>query len=81
LHSLDEETRINVKNTVDLAKTLPDSIQNFSLRIGRTEVDLTDLRFVVEKQTRYSAAIREIELAILELKFSLVQLQETASVV
>jgi hypothetical protein len=80
LHTLDEETKINAKNTVDLARTLRDSIQNFSLRIGRTEVDLTDLRFAVEKQARYSAAIREIELAILELNCSLVQLQESLDV-
>jgi hypothetical protein len=77
LHTLDEATKINAKNTVDLAKTLRDSIQNFSLKIGRTEANLTDLRFAVEKQARYSAAIREIELAILVLKFSLVQLQES----
>jgi hypothetical protein len=77
LHTLDEATKINAKNTVDLAKTLRDSIQNVSLRIGRTEADLTDLQFAVEKQARYSTAIREIELAILELKFSLVQLQES----
>jgi hypothetical protein len=60
LHTLDEATKINAKNTVDLAKTLRDSIQNFSLKIGRTEANLTDLRFAVEKQARYSAAIREI---------------------
>jgi hypothetical protein len=80
MHTLDEETKINVKNTVDLAKTLRDSIQKFSLRIGGTEVDLTDLRSAVQKQARYSAAIREIELAILEFKFSLVQLQESLDV-
>jgi hypothetical protein len=76
---LDEETKINAKNTVDLARTLRDSIQNFSLRIERTEVDN---RFTVSCReiARYSAAIREIELAILELKFSLIELQESLDV-
>jgi hypothetical protein len=35
------------------------------------------LRHAVERQARYSTAIREIELAILEMKFSLVQLHES----
>jgi hypothetical protein len=75
LRTLDEATKENAKNTVDLAKILRDSIQNYSVRIGRTEADLQDLRHAVERQARYSTAIREIELAILEMKFSLVQLQ------
>jgi hypothetical protein len=38
---------------------------------------LIDVRFAIEKQARYSTAIREIELFMFELKFSLVQLQES----
>jgi hypothetical protein len=34
----------------------------------------------MEKQARYSAAIREIEMAILELKFSMTQIQESLDV-
>jgi hypothetical protein len=80
---IDETTEKNKKVIqgvgvgVDLAKILRDSIQNYSLRIGRTEADLQDLRHAVERQARYSTAIREIELAILEMKFSLVELQES----
>jgi hypothetical protein len=36
-----------------------------------------DTQKMLEKQMRYSAAIREIELAIFEVKFSLAQLQES----
>jgi hypothetical protein len=77
LRTLDEATKANAKATLELAKMLRDSIQKFSLGLGRVEADLIDVRFVIEKQARYSTAIREIELFIFELKFSLVQLQVT----
>ena len=70
----------NVKDTVDLARTLRDSIRNFSLQIYRVEVDLLDTKAAIEKQIRYSAAIREIEMAILELKFNLIPMQESLDV-
>lgn len=73
-------TKQNVKDTVDLARTLRDSIRNFSLQIYRVEVDLLDTKAAIEKQIRYSAAIREIEMAILELKFNLIPMQESLDV-
>jgi hypothetical protein len=77
LRSLDEATKTNMRATLELARTLRDSIGNISLGLGRVEADIIDLRFALEKQARYSAAIREIELSMLEMKFSLVQLQES----
>ena len=77
LHTLDESTKANAKATLDLAKALRNSIQNISLGLGRVEADLFDVRFALEKQTRYSTAIREIELFMMEMKFSLIQLQES----
>jgi hypothetical protein len=77
LRTLDEATKVNAKNTMDLARTLRDSIQNYSLRLGRIEADLIDVKIATRKQATYSMAIREIQLAILEMKFSLVQLQES----
>jgi hypothetical protein len=79
LHTLDEATKANAKATLDLARALRDSIQNISLGLGRAEADLIDVRFALEKQTtrKYSTAIREIELFMMEMKFSLVQLQES----
>jgi hypothetical protein len=62
---------------LELAKRLRDSIQNFSLGLRRVEADLIDVCFAIEKQARYSSLIREIELFMFELKFSLVQLQES----
>jgi septal ring factor EnvC (AmiA/AmiB activator) len=80
LRTLDEMTKQNVKDTLDLARKLLDSIRNFSLQLHRVETDLLDTQATIEKQVRYSAAIREIEMAILELKFSLMQLQESLDV-
>jgi hypothetical protein len=76
LRTLDETTRQNAKDTVELAKALRDAIQNFSLRLNKDEADLKGTQAAIERQTRYSAAIREIEMALLEMKFSLIQLQE-----
>jgi hypothetical protein len=77
LRALDEATTANARTTLELAKTLRDSIQKFSLGLGRVEADLIDVRFAIEKQAKYSTAIREIELFMFELKFSLIQLQES----
>jgi hypothetical protein len=57
LHTLDEATKANAKATLDLAKALRNSIQNISLEVGKLEVDLFDVQFALEKQTRYSIAI------------------------
>jgi hypothetical protein len=77
LHTLDDAITANAKATLDLGRALRDSIQNISLRLGRTEADLFDIRFALEKQVKYSTAIREIELFMMEMKFSLIQLQES----
>jgi hypothetical protein len=57
LRTLDEATKANARTTLELAKTVRDSIQNFSLGLGRVEADLIDVRFAIEKQARYSIAI------------------------
>jgi hypothetical protein len=49
-----------VKHTIDLARTLRESFRNFSLQLHRAEADLLDTEAAIEKQVRYSAAIREI---------------------
>jgi hypothetical protein len=77
LHTLDEATKANAKATLDLGKALRDSIWNISLKLGRSEADLLDVRYALEKQAKYSTAIREIELFMMEMKFSLIQLQES----
>ena len=64
----------------DLAEMLRDSVRNFSLHLNRVEADLIDTQAALEKQAKYSAAIREIEMAILELKLSVIQLQEAIDV-
>jgi hypothetical protein len=64
----------------DLTKVLRDSIWNLSLNLNKVEADLLDTQAPLEKQARYSAAIREIEMVILELKFSMIQLQESLDV-
>jgi len=69
-----------VKDAIDLARTLRDSIRNVSLQLHENEADLLDTQAAIEKQARYSAAIREVEMAILELKFNLMQLQESLDV-
>jgi hypothetical protein len=48
--------------------------------LNRVEADLLDTQAALEKQARYSVAIREIEMGILELKFSMIQLQESLDV-
>jgi len=73
IRALDEMTKQNVKNTIELARVLCDSIRNISLQLNRVEADLLDTQAAIEKQVRYSAAIRETEIAILDLKFSTTQ--------
>jgi len=67
-------------DTVELARALSNSIRNFSLQLIRVEADLLDTQAAIEKQARYSAAIREIEMAILELKFSMTRIKESLDV-
>jgi hypothetical protein len=74
LRTLDETTKQNARDTVESAKALRDAIQNFSLRLNRDEADLIGTQTAMERQVGYSAAIREIEMALLEIKFSLIQL-------
>jgi hypothetical protein len=77
LHTLDEATKANAKATLDLGRALRDSIWNISLKLGRSEADLVDVHYALKKQAKYSTAIREIELFMMEMKFSLIQLQES----
>ena len=78
--TLDEVTKQNVKTTVELTKSLRDSIRNVSLKLNRVEADLLDTQEAINKQMRYSAAIQEIEMAILDLRFSITQVQESLDV-
>ena len=67
-------------DTVELARALRDSVRNISLQLNGVESALLDTQAAIEKQARYSAAIREIEMAILELRLSMTQLQESLDV-
>jgi len=80
IHALDEVTRQNAMDVADLTQILRDSVWNFSLNFHKVEANLSDTQAALEKQARYSAAIREIEMAILELRFSVIQLQESLDV-
>jgi len=80
LRTLDEGTKQTVKDTTDLARTLRDSIRNFSLQLHRVEADLLYTQGAIEKQISYGAAIRETEMAIFALKFNLMHLQEPLDV-
>ena len=77
MRAVDEVTKQNNKDTIDLARALRDSIRNFSVQLNKGKADLLDIQAVIKKQVRYSAAIREVEMAILEIKFSLTQLKES----
>ena len=77
LITLGDVTKQNTRDTIDLVRALRDSIKNFSLQMHREEADLLDTQDVVEKHVSYSSAIREIEMAILEIKFKLAKLQES----
>jgi hypothetical protein len=80
IRTLDEVTKQNVKNTVEITRALRDSIRNVSLKLNRMEADLLDTQEAISKQVRFSAAIREIEMAILDLRFSITQMQESLDV-
>jgi hypothetical protein len=80
IRTLDEMTKQNVKDTGDLARTLRDSIRNYSVQLGNAETDMIATQDMMVKQMKYSAAIREIEMAIIELKFGLIQLEESLDV-
>jgi hypothetical protein len=75
LRTMEETTKQDTKDIIDLARAVRDSIKNFSLQLYKNEADQLDTQAAMEKQVRYSAAIREIEMAILETKFSLILLQ------
>ena len=77
---LDESTRKNAMDITVSTETLRNSLYNFSLQLNRVEADLLDTQAALIKQARYSAAIREIELALQELKLSIMQLQEAIDV-
>jgi hypothetical protein len=80
IRTLDEVTKQNVKNTVELTRALRDSIRNVSLKLNRVEAHLLDTQEAISKKVKYSAAIREIEMAILDLRFSITQMQEPLDV-
>jgi hypothetical protein len=80
IRALDETIKQTTLDIADLTEALRDSIRNFSLKLNRIEADLLDAQAALEKQARYSAAIREIEMAILELKLSIQQMQEAIDV-
>ena len=48
--------------------------------MNTVEADLLDMQAAMKKQARYSAAIREIEMAILDLKSSIIRLQEALDI-
>ena len=57
LRTLYEVTKQNVKDTTDLARTLRDSIRNFSLQLHRVEADLLGTKTATEKY----AIVRQFE--------------------
>ena len=73
-------TRQSIRDTVELTMALRDSVRNVSLELNRVEADLLDTQSAMVKQMKYSAAIREIEMAILDLRFSITQLHESLDV-
>ena len=77
---LDERTRRNAMDITILTETLRDLLYNFSLQLNGVEADLLDTQTVLVKQARYSAAIRETELPLQELKLSIMQIQEAIDV-
>ena len=77
---LDESTRRNAMDIYVLTETMRDSLYNYLLKLNRDEADLLDTQADLVKQARYSAAIRGIELALQELKLSMMQLQEAIDV-
>jgi hypothetical protein len=77
LRTLDKAMKQTARDTVEQAKVLRDSIQNFSLRLNRDKAYLPDIKVATNRQVRYSTAIHEIEMAMLETKLSLIHLQQS----
>jgi hypothetical protein len=75
-----ETIKQNTMDITELTEVLRDSTSNLSLGLNRVEADLLDTQRALEKQVRYSAAIREIEAAILQLKLNVIRLQEATDV-
>jgi len=80
IRTLDESIKQSTLDIVNLTEVIRDSLRNFSLRLNRVEADLLDTQAALEKQAKYRAGIREIEMATLELKLSVMQLQEAIDV-
>jgi hypothetical protein len=80
IRTLDETIKQNANDIADLARALRDFIHGLSVKTNTIEADVLDTQIIIEKQARYSAATREIEMAMLEMKFNVVQLQETLDV-
>jgi type II secretory pathway component PulM len=74
IQTLDEAMKQNTVDIADLTETLCDSVRNFSLQLNRVEADLLDTQAALERQAKFSATIREIEMAILESKLNIIQL-------
>ena len=47
LRTMNEMTRQNTKDTIELAQVLRDSIKEFSLKLNRNEVDLLDTQSAI----------------------------------
>lgn len=73
IKTLDQETHLNAQNTIKLAEVLRDSISNFSIGLSRVQTDVRDVQQLIKKQTTYSAMIREVEMAVFEIKTCLAQ--------
>ena len=50
IRTLDEMTKQNVKNTVELTRALRDSIRNISLQLNRVEADLLDTQVAMKNK-------------------------------
>jgi hypothetical protein len=80
IRTLDGHVKQNTVDIASLIEILRDTIYNYSLRLNKVEADLLDTQAAMEKQARYSATIREIEMAILDLKSSIIRLQEALDI-
>jgi hypothetical protein len=80
IRTLDEVTKQNAQDIANLTGTLRDVLKTYSVDLNRVEADLYDTQNVLIRQVRFTAAIREIEMAMLDLKFSITQLQESLDV-
>jgi hypothetical protein len=69
IRTLDEMTRQNAKDIVEVARAVRDSIRDVSIQAIRSEEGMADLRGAFEKHVQFSAAAREVEMAMLDMKF------------